>query len=1097
MIARKGPSIFIQLIAFSAIVLNISCKGDNSNTNSSPLFVEKSAEETGLTFNNELIEDQQINIVTYEYLYNGGGVGIADINNDGLPDILFTGTKSKNKLFLNKGKLKFEDISESAGIADHLAFGTGVTFVDINQDGYQDIYLCQTGYFSNAARRNLLYINQKNNTFVEQALQYGLADESYSNHAVFFDYDRDGDLDLYLANHPSDFKYANSLLLSDTTKQYVSGRLYKNNGNLTFTDVSKLAGIDHKAYSFCANIIDVNNDSWPDIYVSNDYLQPDFLFVNQKNGTFKEEIASHFKHTCMTSMGNAIGDVNNDGLMDVMTLDMMPADNYRKKVLSAAIPYDSYLQTLQVGYLNQFPHNCLQLNRGGGNYSEIAALSNIHETDWSWGCGLVDLDLDGYQDIFVTNGYLRDITNQDFQRYYLDSIKKSNIKLMFDQLMSAVPKTPLLNVVFKNNQDLSFTNKSKDWGIVSPTYGNGLGEADFDLDGDIDVVVNNLNDFASFYENKSIDQNSKLVYYKVKLEAPSPNRDGIGANVQMTSSKGLQMQAVRSTSSIFSSSASPLSFGMNEDKSEVSIQVFWPDGKIESYDKLERNKLNILSKGKGVAYDAPPSKPNIFQEITDQSGLDFVHKENAFLDFKETPTISQKFSIEGPALAAGDVNADRLEDIFLGGASGQSAALYLQNSPGSFQRSASNPWAQNALQEDVSATFFDIDNDKDLDLYVVCGGSEWTAGSAQYQDRLYINDSRGNFAAATIPQEGNSGSCVVSGDLDNDGDLDLFVGSRLVPGSYPKAAASMILINDHGKLINATKTWAPFLDTLGMVTSAVMADIDGDKRLDLMIVGQWMAPTFLKNTGKSLVKPSASTGLEHETGWWYSVAGNDVDNDGDIDFVAGNMGVNSRLKASAKEPASIYAADWDDNGTFDPLLCYYIDGKSYPLHNRDQLTDQIRPLRKKFLRYAMYGNAGIEDIFTKAELDKALVLKAQNFHTSFIENLGKGKFKIHALPALAQISPVKGICFQDLNGDKLSDIILSGNGYEIDYETGRFDAAKGLVLINKGKGNWELRDNTGLNADRDSRTSLVIGTEAGKRLFILANNNSRPQVYGF
>ncbi|MEO7174471.1 MAG: VCBS repeat-containing protein [Saprospiraceae bacterium] len=1083
----------------SVVLLSLFCilacnkKGSEEGT----LFIERHAKDTGIDFANSIQEDSRINIYNYEYLYNGGGVGVGDINNDGLPDIFLTSTLGSNKLYLNKGGLKFEDITKSAGVGLHISFSTGVTMIDINQDGYLDIYVCQTGIYQPEDRRNMLYINQKDNTFKNEAQAYGLDDASFSNHATFFDYDHDGDLDMYLVNHPLDFKYANTVILAvDTVKQYSTNMLYRNNGNNTFTNVSAAAGVDKKAYSFCASVIDVNNDGWEDVFVSNDYLMGDFLMINQKDGTFKESIQSYMKHSSWHSMGNAITDVNNDGDLDIYILDMVAEDNYRQKMLGGMPGYDGYLAALKYGYQNQYLENCLQLNRGDGTFSEVGQLAGIAQTDWSWAPVFADFDKDGNKDVIVSNGYMRDVTNMDYARYYLDSIKASGNKDL-GKILQSIPQTPLLNYMYQNQGNLKFVNKSKEWGITTPTFSNGTIVADLDGDGDEDVIMNNVNTPVIIYENQASKLRKDNDYISIQLEGTSPNKQGLGALITITTDSFVQADQITCTHSYYSSGEPKVYFGLGKNNKIKDVTVRWPGGKLEQFEDLRKNKLNTLEFGKGKMIPKEvPAKP-MFEDVSKVSGIAFVHHENEFIDFKENPTISQKFSIEGPAMATGDVNGDGLTDVYLGGAKDQAAVLYVQSNTGQFSIVSQPAFANDASFEDVGAAFFDVDKDGDLDLYVASGGAEWEAGNAKYQDRQYLNNGKGIFQSTNLPIETNSGSCVVPGDIDGDGDMDLFVGGRVLPGKYPMPATSIIWINENGKLVNKTDTWCPALKDIGLLTSAVWQDLNNDKKPDLILSGQWMPIKIFYNTGTSLQIDTKANGLEKSDGWWYSLASADMDGDGDMDLIAGNMGLNSRIKAKVDEPACVYGYDWDENGTMDPIMCIFYQGVSHPIHNRDQLTDQVRSLRKKLLRYQTYANATMQDIFPKEQLDKALVLNAFTFATTYFENKGNGVFFKHELPVECQFAPVKSIQITDVNQDKHLDVIMVGNGYEIEYETGRYDASQGVVLLGDGKGGFKSLRKSGLKADLDARHAEIITGAGGNKRLLVGNNNAGIQMFAY
>ena len=1112
-------SFFLTIIIVSSIACN-QIKDNSATPNepevakSDPLFELISAEHSGISFSNDLKEDLNINIMNYEYYYNGGGVAIGDINNDGLPDIYFSGTNVSNRLYINKGNLVFEDITDKAGVSGGLGFKTGITMVDINGDGFLDIYVCKTGKFDAQNRTNLLYINNGDLTFTEKAAEYGLNDSSYSNSCTFFDYDLDGDLDMYLVNHPINFLEANTIRVQQVNNELVrlpyanfdlvSDRLYRNNGNNTFTDVSKQAGIMNNSYGFMMTITDINEDGYPDLYVSNDYIEPDFLYINNGNGTFTENLKAYIRHTSHFGMGVDIADYNNDGLMDIVVLDMIPEDNRRLKQLDNVMKYDRYQMQVKFGYYHQQMRNTLQLNNGNNSFSEIGQLSGISNTDWSWGPLFADFNNDGYKDLFVANGYRRDVTNLDYMKFTVDSINRSGGATVSDinQLLKLIPTEKLQNYIFENNKDLTFKNVSNDWGITEKTWSNGCAYADLDNDGDLDLVINNIDEQAYLYKNLADKKIADNHYLKVKLIGTDKNRNGIGAYVKLKTQAGEQIQYITPSRGFFSSQDITAHFGTGNQKYIEQIKVIWPDGKMQILNNVPTNQLlQIDYKNADQKFERKRERNTevLFAEVSDKIGLNYTHKENEFVDFKREPLIPHEFSKNGPGIAVGDINGDGMEDVFVGGALGYSGALFIQKSNSTFANIPNPSLEQDKLKEDMGALFFDSDNDGDLDLYVVSGGSESDGESSDYQDRLYINDGKGNFSRAqdALPQILSSGSCVIAADYDKDGDLDLFVGGKIVGGSYPVAPQSYLLQNNNGKFTNVTNALAPGLENAGLVSSAIWSDYDQDGNLDLIVVGEWMPITIFRNVNGRFSKVTNIPALANSDGWWNSIISGDFDNDGDIDYVAGNLGLNSRLKASPDQPASVHYKDFDNNGALDAIICTYMQGICYPIAQRDQLLEQLRFLRKRFTRYSTYANATIENVFTPDELNGANKLVAKTFASSYIENLGNGQFKISNLPIEAQFSPVYGMVAEDLNKDGNLDVLLVGNNYSSDVLSGRYDAGNGLVLFGKGNGTFENVSVTksGFYNPKNAKALARVRLENGSMAYLISNNNDKLQAF--
>lgn len=1080
------------------------------STPSDPLFERIAPETSGISFANKIAEDHVINILNNSYMYNGGGVAVIDINKDGLPDLYFTSTQSPNRLYLNKGNFQFEDITEKAGVGAPGGIKTGVTVVDINGDGWDDLYVCRTGLELVPERSNLLFINNQNQTFTEQAAKYGLNDPSASNHANFFDYDLDGDLDMYLINHPVDFQNVNKITLQETTdgrqvrvnkprSPYDTDRLYRNEGNGRFTDVTLQAGIVNSAFSLSVTVADFNHDGYPDIYVANDYIEPDWLYINNRNGTFTDRIHDYMRHTSNHTMGVDIADYNNDGLLDVAALDMIAEDNRRQKLLMSTMMTERYETLLRYGYGSQLMRNTLQLNNGQGGFSETGTLAGISNTDWSWSPLMADFDNDGWKDLYITNGYYRDVTNLDYLTYTVDSINRSGgITLArfpdFNDYLNLIPSERLQNYMFRNKGDLTFEKVSTEWGFFDPSYSNGSAWADLDADGDLDLVINNIEDPAFVYRNTSIEKGKKN-YLQIVLEGKAPNLKGIGASATVIQGEVLQYQEMNPTRGFLSSSQHLLHFGLPSPSVIEKVEVRWPDGTMQTLANLQPGqRLTVRQADAGEKYQ--PGKPagsNALLQSAANLGIDFVHQENEFEDFNRERLLPHRFSKMGPGLATGDVNGDGLEDVFIGGASGQAGALYIQQKNSTFKRSNQEAWNADRNHEDTGALLFDADGDKDLDLYVVSGGNEFPPNDEVYQDRLYLNDGKGNFSRAkdALPRITASGYCVEAWDYDGDGDQDLFVGGRVTPGAYPVIPESFVLQNNGGRFTDLTDQVAPEFRHIGMVTDLRWGDLDGDGTAELVVSGEWMPVTVFKAENGKLRNHTEASGLGSTQGWWNCLAMADVDSDGDLDILAGNLGLNTRLKA----PLKAYARDFDGNGSIDPLISFMENGKEYALPRRENLIKQLPGLKKKFVYFGPYSTATMQELFSANELSSAQVLEARELRTTLFLNQGKGAFQSVALPIEAQISPTNQFIVEDLNQDGHPDIMLVGNNHGADTESGPYDAGNGLVLLGDGKGGFRpLRSlDSGLWASRDARDLKALQLANGKRLYLVGNNNASVQ----
>jgi len=1070
------------------------------------LFEEHSPNDSGIEFNNALNLDDSLSVLDFEYMYNGAGVAIADFDLDGLQDIYFSGNMVSNRLYRNLGDFKFEDITETAQVGT-TNWSNGVSIVDINQDGYPDIYVSCGGprETSDKDMGNLLFINggMKNGklSFSEEAQNWGLADTSYSVQAAFFDYDGDGDLDMYLLNNALVNFNRNTSRPRDLTGKAPSvDKLYRNNGNGSFNDVSQSAGILAEGFGLGVQICDLNTDGWPDVYVSNDFLTDDFLYINQKDGTFTNEIGDYMRHLTFNGMGNDIADINNDGHMDVVVLDMLPPDNKRHKLTMTGNNYDQFQRRLSDGYQPQYIRNTLQLNNGNDSFSEIGQLAGVSATEWSWSPLLADFDQDGKKDLFITNGYRQDITNLDFMVYGNQELtmgtEAANRQKRLDAL-NELPGIKLHNFLFKNEGDLKFKDITEEAGLSKPTYSNGAAYADLDNDGDLDLVINNIDDSAGLYENHT-SSDPINAYLQFQFQGKAPNLQGLGSQVTLYYEGQLQKQYFTPYRGYLSTVEQTLHFGLGKVSEIDSTKVVWPDGKVQHLGKLEVNQEVVLKYSeakKPAAQGNAPRAPLMIK--VDSFGLDFKHTENHFVDYKVQPLLPHMHSRNGPGLAVADVDGDGLEDVIVGGALNQSASLMIQKPDGTFKTTP----LPDENHEDMASLFFDADGDGDHDLYMVSGGSSKPVGDPSYQDRMYQNDGSGKFkAVSALPDFPVSGSVVTASDYDKDGDLDLFVGGRVRPGEYPLPPESILLQNTSTpKQIQFIRDSQPINKTfadIGMVTAALWTDFNDDSWQDLIVVGEFMAVRFFQNDHGKLSEVTDQTGLTNTHGWWNSINSGDFDNDGDTDYILGNLGLNSRYKANAEEPLCIYASDFDKNGQIDPVMCYYIDGKNYVAHSRNDLTDQINAMRGRFRTFTDYASATFDESFTKEEIANAHVVKSETFANSYLENLGSGKFKLSKLPRIAQIAPIYGTLVGDYNDDDNLDVLAVGNFYNGEVFSGRYDASIGWLLIGDGNGNFKSHDVTesGFSVLGDAKGMVRLLTPENE-LTVIGINDSNLKTF--
>lgn len=1083
--------------------------------------------ETGVDFKNTIVENDSTNMFVNEYTYMGGGVGVGDFNNDGLQDIFFAGSQVSSKLYINKGNMHFEDITQQAGVSTS-TWCTGVSVVDINNDGWADIYVSVSGKVPGVQRKNLLFINQHDLTFKEEAAEYGLADTSYATQAVFFDYDKDGRLDMYLLNHTLNDNRPNDIRDKKVDSNSVAGdKLYHNEGippgmdHPVFKDVSKQAGIVEDGNGLGVVVSDFNGDGYPDIYVSNDYIRNDLLWLNNKNGTFSNCIASAIKHQSYSSMGTDAADINNDNLPDIVTLDMQPETNERKKMMYSFLNEQRHQLEMDKGYEPEYIHNMLQLNNGVRQinnrnepfFSEIGEMAGIAETDWSWSVLIADLDNDGWKDIHITNGLGRDPTNIDFLEYRHNTVMESGIpdndprqrKIFIDHL-AALGSVPLRNYLYTNKGGLTFEDVSKQAGIDQTSISNGAVYADLDNDGDLDIITNNINGDAFIMRNdidKQADTSKKNNSITLKLNGDTLNKDGIGT-IAYAYSKGLmQMVEQYPVRGYLSTVDNRLHFGFGTNKPD-SLKIIWPDGRMQVIQHPVANKiLQVNYKDAGaVNQENVPITDSFFNDVTQKIKTDYQHKETFFFDYGFQPLIPQKYSQEGPFISTGDINGDGLEDFFIGGAYKQSGKVFLQQPDGTFSGKDLVSGTKN--EEDMQSILFDADGDKDLDLLIAGGSSEFEVNSSFYRPRLYLNDSKGNFildSAAFSPIIRTPAKCIAVADMDGDGDMDIFIGGRVSLGTYPVPPRSYILRNDHGKFTDVTSSVCPALEETGLINSAVWVDIDNDKKPDLIIAGDWMPVRIFKNNGTTLTEITDQSGLKNLPGFWRSLAVTDIDNDGDMDIIAGNIGLNNPFHINEQQPAQLIAKDFDGNGVMDDIFCYYIkdnDGK-YQLSSgisRDEWARQMPSIKKRFEQNSSYAKATMDEIFTKEMMDGAMVLNCKEARSGYFENNGKGVFTFHPFPLPAQEAPVNAIVCTDVNGDGFTDIILAGNEYQARIMPGRYDASYGLLLTGNGKGQFRVVPpvSSGLIIDGDVKDLKMI-TVGKQKILLSAVNDSKLKAF--
>jgi hypothetical protein len=1110
--------LIIILYLFS--VFTTSC----SPAKQDALFTALSAERSGIDFSNDIHENDTSVSFINEFGFMGGGVGIGDFNNDGLKDVFFSGNQVSNRLYINKGENTFQDITEKAGLITN-SWSTGVSIADVNNDGFDDIYVCVFGKNLSERSKNLLFINQHNLIFKEQAAEYGLADTSYSTQAAFFDYDKDGDLDMYLTNYLLTASNANNIVPRDRTgRSAANDKLYRNDGRRAntdhpvFTDVSLEANIKDDGYGLGVVVSDFNNDDWPDIYVANDFISSDVLWLNNRDGTFTNCIDRAIQHQSYSSMGADAADIDNDGLSDVVTLDMLPEDNQRKKTSFSFMNYERYQAERAMGYEPAFMRNMLQLNNGSMRtgdtsipfFSEIGQLSGISATDWSWSVLISDFNNDGWKDIHVTNGIGRDFINADFLEFsnqiFSGSKTKAEQHTLIREKLASLKHVNLSNYLYLNNKNYTFSDKSDSSGVDEPSMSNGAAYADLDNDGDLDLVVNNINRKAFVFINNTITENTKPTshYIGFKLKGNALNRNGIGTKVLVYTGGNVQVQEQYPVRGYFSTVGIDLHFGLGNQQQVDSVIAIWPDRKKQTLTTPGVDTLIELSwqNAKNEPGTPAPVTQKLFSGISAATGLDYKHRDNSFNDFAIQRLLPQKYSQLGPFLSTADINNDGLSDFFIGGGFNSSGQIFTQSKNGGF---VSRKLTENRkMEEDEDCIFFDADKDGDTDLLITSGDIQYDDTSEYYRPRLYLNDSKGNFQLRqdAIPASVKTiAGCVAAGDYDGDGDLDIFIGGR-ISKKYPLSPRSFILQNNNGVFTDVTASVCPSLQKAGMVTAAVWADLNNDKLIDLVIAGEWMPVRFFSNQQGSLQEATSTMELPDMNGMWRSLLAADIDKDGDLDLVAGNLGLNCIYKVSGKEPMQLHTADIDGNGTIDPIPFYYIkdrDGsrRSYPAISRSQFADQVPAIKKQFLYYSDYAHARFDDIYTGKSKTGLITLQCEETRSCWLENTGKGKFVKHPLPMEAQFAPVNAMVCDDIDNDGFNDLILAGNEYQAEVMTGRYDASYGCFL--KGSANRRFYasrpSETGLILRGDVKDLAVIKNTKNEKLLLAAVNNDSLRVF--
>jgi hypothetical protein len=1076
-------------------------------------FSKLNSNNTNIDFVNKLYETNTRNYFTYPYMYLGGGVAAGDFNNDGLEDLFFTGNMVPNKLYINQGDFKFKDISDEAGIEGDDRWYSGVSLIDINKDGFLDIYIAVGG--ENEPNNNVLYINNQDNTFTEKAEAYGIDDDGYSMHSTFFDYDKDGDLDLYVANYPpTSFKapvdYYKYMIENHEDRD--SDHLYRNDGD-HFVDVTNDSGISNFGLSLGVVASDFNNDGYPDVYISNDFNAPDFMYLNNGDGTFTNDILNSLQQTSFFGMGVDASDFNNDGWVDLFQLDMNAADNFRSKANMSSMNPEVFYQSVALGLHHQYMQNSLQLNQGNLNnsspaFSNIARWSGVSSTDWSWGGLFADFDNDGWKDLYVTNGIRRDVNNKDFyneHRAFFDKMendpnyknKEEEVKLL--SYLEKMPSEKLSNYLFQNQQEDGFVNRNLEWGLDEKTFSNGVVYSDLDNDGDLDLVVNNLEDFASIYRNNNT--NSNFIGFKLEGE---DNQLPVGARIHLKASGNYQMQELNLSRGYLSSVSPRVHFGLGTITELEEVIIEWPDGRKSELKDYQMNTYNnvVYNENTSTAPTKKEVKPKAKQFETVVQKDAFIHKENPYDDFKDEVLLPHKNSTLGPALAVGDLNNDGKEDYVIGGAIAQATSLYIQQANGTFEKVDVPIFEKDKFYEDLGIQIFDADNDGDQDIYLASGGNEFKSDSQGYEDRFYENKGSLVFERnrSAIPDTRISGLEVSVSDFDHDGDLDLFVGGRLSPKKYPYPSNSRILENQSTsgniRFVDVTQEKNPMLTNIGLVTTSKWVDIDGDSWEDLVVAGEWMSIRFFKNNeGKSFNEVTEEIYLPDHRGWWYDIEKGDFDNDGDMDLIVGNLGLNYKYQASVEKPFRVYLNDFDKNATYDIVLSYKSDNTEYPVRGRQCSSEQMPAIKEKFKNYNSFASASLEEIYSDKMLEESLKYEISSFSSVYLQN-NDGKFTAKPLPYQAQFSNINAMVVKDVDIDGNLDVVLGGNLYNAEVETPRNDASYGLWLKGDGSNGFSAQEprKTGLVIRGDVRNIKPIKVGDQTHLLVAKNNQSLQQI---
>lgn len=1087
------------------IVLAFSCQSPKSNQggNNRPLFTQLNAKATGITFNNVVTDEKAHNILLYANYYGGAGVGVGDFDKDGLPDLYFAGNLVNDRLYHNLGDFKFEDISASSGLENTGSWSSGVIVEDVNGDGWDDIYVtCELYDDQPALRANKLYINQGDLTFRNEATQWGVADTARTRHATFLDYDKDGDLDLFVLNQPPNPGSYSSFKDADLSKKEYTSRLYENAGT-EFLDVTAKAGVLKSGFPNSVVATDLDQDGYTDLYIANDFEAPDFLYHNNGDGTFTDILKTSTGHTSFYSMGVDVADINNDGWEDLMVLDMVAEDNFRLKANMSGMDPGNFWKVVRNGGHYQYMFNTMLLNRGQNTFGDIAQYAGIAATDWSWSNLFADLDNDGLKDLYVTNGLVRDIRNTDAQKKFSKHMVEASLQFIeqhpdssdvsmldiidLEESLKIIPSEKLTNYAYRNAGEAAFEKVTDHWGLNQKSFSNGSAYADLNNDGHLDLIVSNINEEAFIFRNEGASVNNNH-FLRIKLEDPEATTLGTKVKIEVNGNK--QYVTTTSVRGMYSTSEQIVHFGLEKAKSVDKIEITWPDGTLTSLSDVPADQLLTVGKS-NTSEKNSTTNPTLFHVQNDSKGLEFKHQENYFDDYRFQVLLPHELSHFGPAMAVADVNGDGLEDLFFGGASGQTGSLLLQSSKGTFRKAPQQPWQQQSIMEDVDAVFFDADQDGDQDLYVGSGGNEFDANHFFYSDRLYINDGLGRFTHVDdrLPELHISTGVVLPFDYDADGDLDLFIGERFIPRDYPAPGSGFLLENENGQFKEVSEELAPDFSKLGLITDAITSDLNQDGNIDLLITGEWMTPKVFLNQDNGFVDHTAAYGLDSLHGWWFSIQKADFDQDGDDDFILGNLGTNYKYQASKNEPFEVYYNDFDGNGSKDIVLSYYNFGKQYPVRGKSCSTQQVPDLSNKFDTYELFAASGLNEIYEPEKLQGGLHLIASHFESVIIQNKGN-KLEVNALPASAQWAPIMDMTIDDFNEDGHLDVVYGGNLYVSEIETSRADAGIGGLLIGDGKGNFKSvpADESGIYVAKDIREIEQVSVD-GSNLLVFATND--------